>query len=297
MQDVTTRQTSTLTAFFDTRDEADRAVGRLREADVPEASIRLTEGAQDRAGEVRTDEYGEESKGFFQSLSDFFVPDEDRHTYAEGLARGGYLLTVVDLPQESYPTALDILDDEGAVNIDEREEAWRAEGWTGYAPGTTAEPASAGYATGATAEPAPIAGERAPARGDVADGTIEVMEENIRLGKRDVSHGKVRVRSYVREEPVSADVDLTEERVTLDRRPVDRLVTGDEGAFTDRTIEAEETAEHAVVAKETRVVEEIDLVKDRDTHTETVSDTVRHTEVEIDDDRSDADRPMRDDRR
>jgi hypothetical protein len=45
-------------------------------------------------------------------------------------------------------------------------------------------------------------------------------EEELRVGKRDVSHGRVRVRSYVVETPVSEDVSLREENVTVQRRSV-----------------------------------------------------------------------------
>ena len=68
-------------------------------------------------------------------------------------------------------------------------------------------------------------------------------------------------------------------------------MVSDADAFQDRTIEAEEYREEAVISKEARVVEEIGLRKTSDTHQETVSDTVRRTEVEIEDDR-DADRGL-----
>ena len=75
----------------------------------------------------------------------------------------------------------------------------------------------------------------------------------------------------------------------LERTPVDRAV-GAEAAFVDRTIEATETAEEAVVSKEARVTEEISLEKAVDTRTETVRDTVRRTEVEVEDERLDRDK-------
>ena len=56
--------------------------------------------------------------------------------------------------------------------------------------------------------------------------------------------------------------------------------------FRERSIEMEERAEEAVVSKEARVVEEVVVRKDADQRTQTVSDTVRKTEVEVDDDRS-----------
>ena len=55
--------------------------------------------------------------------------------------------------------------------------------------------------------------------------------------------------------------------------------TGD--AFRERTIELTETGEEAVVGKTARVVEEVVLSKDVGTRTETVTDTVRRTDVEV----------------
>ena len=54
-------------------------------------------------------------------------------------------------------------------------------------------------------------------------------------------------------------------------------------AFQERTIEARASFEEAVVAKDVRVVEEIGLRKEASDRIETVRDTVRKTEVEIDD--------------
>ena len=67
---------------------------------------------------------------------------------------------------------------------------------------------------------------------------------------------------------------------------VDRVVAAGGAAFQERTIEATERGEEAVVSKEARVVEEIGIRKDVDTRTETVRDTVRQQEVEVEDDRT-----------
>ena len=66
------------------------------------------------------------------------------------------------------------------------------------------------------------------------------------------------------------------------------MVAGTAEPFRERTIEVTATAEEAVVAKEARVKEEIVVGKDTEERTETVSDTVRRTEVEIDDERATA---------
>ena len=117
-----------------------------------------------------------------------------------------------------------------------------------------------------------------------ADETLQVMEERLRVGKREVARGAVRIRSYIVERPVQQDVRLHEERVHLERRPVDRAADPSEiKAFQDRTIEVVALGEEAVVAKEARVVEEIAIVKDVSDRIETVRETVRHTEVEVED--------------
>jgi len=89
------------------------------------------------------------------------------------------------------------------------------------------------------------------------------------------------------ETPVQEQVSLREERVQVERRPVDRLVgAADDGAFRERTIEATEKSEEAVVSKEARVKEEVVIRKEGKERTETVSDTVRQTKVEVEDERA-----------
>lgn len=259
----TTGQTS-VSALFDNQDDAQRAVDRLLEAGVDMSRIRMDAGGTDT-----TTARPEQSKGFWDSLGDLFMPEEDRYSYAEGLSRGGQLLTVSGLTSAEYDAVLDIMDDEGTVNLDEREASWRNEGWGGY----EASP----YAT----ERSAVTGHSATPSGE----SIPVVEESLRVGKRDISHGRVRVRAYTVETPVSETVELRDERVELVRTPVDRPAKVDED-YRERSFEAEEHREEAVVSKEARVVEEIGLRKTSDTRQETVSDTVRHTEVEVHDERS-----------
>ncbi len=301
---------TSVSAMFDSHDDAQRAVDRLVQAGIPMAQIRMVSGGTTGGSTTMTSQ-GDQDKGFWDSLSDFFFPDEDRYAYAEGLSRGGYLVTVTGLGSTQYETALDILDDEGSVDLDQRTESWRSEGWGGYesssyatsrASGGTMDGGSMdGGAMGATTGGASMTaaqneyGAQAGQMGIRSDeDVIPVVEESIRIGKRDTSHGRVRVRAYTVEEPVNKSVELRDERVEIERRPVDRPLTGAEAAFQDRTLEAEEYREEAVVQKEARVVEEIGLRKISDTHTETISDTVRRTEVEIEDERDAAGNLRRD---
>ena len=75
---------------------------------------------------------------------------------------------------------------------------------------------------------------------------------------------------------------LREEHAFVDRRPVDRAVTdADLLSQGERVIELTETQEQVVIGKEARVVEEVRVGKEGLDRTETVRDTVRHTEVEV----------------
>ncbi len=111
---------------------------------------------------------------------------------------------------------------------------------------------------------------------------IPIAEEELVVGKRTVDAGGVRVYRRVVEIPVEQSVNLREEHVNVERRTVDRPVTDADLAIQgDRVIELTETAEEAVVGKSARVVEEVLVGKEVSQHTEVIQDTVRHTEVEI----------------
>lgn len=270
-QNTVPSHSNTITAFFDDRSEADRAIERLSEAGIPRSAIKMIADG----GETSTTTH--ESKGFWASLGEFFLADDDRNTYAEGIRRGGFLVTVSGYPFDLHDRALDILDDEGSVDIDERSKAWESEGWS--RSGSTEEYAASSYdRTSGTATSTAIDADN--------EEVIPVIEEELRVGKRDVNNGRVRVRSYVTETPVSESVSLRDENVEITRRTVDRPLNGNEDAFVDRTIEAEEHREEAVISKEARVVEEIALKKTAQQRQETVSDSVRKTEVEVEDDRT-----------
>ncbi|SNR48388.1 DUF2382 domain-containing protein [Paracoccus sediminis] len=283
---------ASVSAMFDDRADAQRAVDRLVAIGIAQDRIRMVEGNASTDGTVAADD---QEKGFWASLEDFFFPDEDRYTYAHGLSRGGYLVTVTGIDSGRYDEVLDVLDDEGTVDLDEREASWRAEGWGGYeaspyAAGTPgmidADPIASGTSVGTGYRSDDSDRAWMPSADMSNDETIPVIEERLRVGKRDTSHGRVRVRAYTVEEPVNESVTLRDERVEIERRPVDRTLTDADTAFRDQTIEAEEYREEAVVSKEARVVEEIGIRKTSDTREETISDTVRRTEVEIEDDRS-----------
>ncbi|RZK31230.1 MAG: DUF2382 domain-containing protein, partial [Hymenobacter sp.] len=112
--------------------------------------------------------------------------------------------------------------------------------------------------------------------------TAEVIEESLQVGKRTEQTGGVRLRSRIVEKPVEASVRLREEHVTVQRKPVNRPATeADFTAFKEGDVTLTESAERAVVAKEAHVVEEVSLGKQVTEREETIHETVRNTEVDV----------------
>ena len=118
--------------------------------------------------------------------------------------------------------------------------------------------------------------------------TVQVVEEELEVGKREVATGGVRVTSSVSEVPVEQTVTLREEEVSAERTPASRKLSAEEAeaAFRGRTVEALGTREEAEVSKVARVVGEVSIGKQVSEREETVRDTVRRTEVEVEDKRT-----------
>jgi uncharacterized protein (TIGR02271 family) len=110
---------------------------------------------------------------------------------------------------------------------------------------------------------------------------IRLAEEQLNVGKRQVAAGMTRVRRFVTEKPVEAQVTLHEEHASVARRAVTDPAYIREIDWSDRTIEVTETAEEAVVSKSARVVEEVVVGKEGSDRVETVKDKVRRQQVEV----------------
>lgn len=268
-------------AHFDDRTEAQKAMDALIGAGVDRTAIRMLPEAE-TTGYTRQDtassyDRGRDEGGFWSSLGTLFMPDEDRYAYSEGMSRGGVTLSVTTDEARASQVA-DILERHGAVDMEERETAWRQEGWTGY----TASPAPAAGTSSATSGKAAATSDR----GREGEEVIPIVEEQLRVGKRLVDRGRVRVRTYVVETPVEETVTLRDETVSVERRPVTReLADVPADAFREREITVTETDEEAVVSKQARIVEEVVVRKDVATENQVVRDTVRRTEVDVEDDR------------
>ena len=115
---------------------------------------------------------------------------------------------------------------------------------------------------------------------------IPIVEEELRVGKREVERGGARVHTRVEETPVTEQVNLREEHVSVERRPVNQAISANDldrgDLLQNREVEMTARAEEAVVGKEAVVREELVVRKTAEERTQNISDTVRHTEVEVD---------------
>ena len=265
--------TRTITAIYDSEADARMAREQLMSNGLGDDDVRIV--SQNLSSSPVGTDAGYEDKGMWESIKDFFVGEDDRPVYSEGLRRGGYLLTA-KVDEDMSDRAISVLEETNAVDLDQRTEQWRREGWSADT-----------YATGAATRYSDADLASSDTRGRTSDEqSIPVVEETLRVGKREVDRGGVRVRSYVVEEPVHEQVSLREERVEVERRPASgRSAVGRE-AFQEQTIELQERGEEAVVSKDAVVKEEVVIRKTGNDRVEEIDDTVRRTEVDVDDNRT-----------
>lgn len=213
------------------------------------------------------------------------IPSDEASYYVEGLSGGGALVSV----------RAEEADTNRAVEIMNRYA--NTAGDTGYdadyVAGSDAVPvqtdmdldtdvSSAGYDTARPVTTEVTDSSMGGSRNVNDEARLDVVEERLRVGKREVNRGGVRVRRVVTETPIEEQVTLRDETIEVDRRVVDRPVDGSTSdLFSEQTYEFTETDEEAVVAKEARVVEEVVVDKSVEERTETVRDTVRRTDVEV----------------
>jgi uncharacterized protein (TIGR02271 family) len=259
-----------IVAVFEDYSTAERVARDLTNEGIDRSAIDVQSnfrtGAAGRGYDSREDEGGGVS-GFFRRL--FGGEESVSGHYAEAVRRGNAVVCVTAEPDQ-VDRAVDIMNSAGAIDIDQQVETYRRTGYERYdekAPAYSYDEAVA---------------ERERLRGTNEGGSLPVIDEELEVGKREVRRGGVRVYSRVVEEPVEENIELREEKVTVDRRKVDRPVErGELSGLRDQTIEMTETTEEPVVQKRARVREEVVVGKETTRRTEKVRDTVRRTEVEV----------------
>lgn len=245
----------TVTAIYRTADVADLVKREIEQLGVASHHVSVVGGA-DNADDV----------------GHFNLPHDEAVTYREAVRQGHYVVSAEVDDDRTDKVAEIMRDPEGGVDIDSYEQDYRTRDTYNDDLDT--------YGTGS-----PAYGGTLGRPGTVEDGnTVELAEERLSVGKRDIDRGTTHVRTYVQEVPVEERIRLREEHVSVDRRTTgERVVTGAEAdaLFEERDIAVTEHDEEAVVSKEAVVTEEIVISKDVEEREEVVHDTVRKTEVDI----------------
>jgi len=235
---------SAVVAIFDEYNEAQGAVNELLMNGFEKNQIKLS--GEEKGTPMRGDgRPGGGVAGFFKSLFGKEQNENEIGMYSEAIQHGNFVLTAIAPTEEKSAVASEVMSHHHPIDLDQRTEE---------------------FDTRSAAE----------------NQTIPVVEEELKVGKRSVQRGGIRVFQRVTETPIEEQLDLKEEKVTVERRPVNQPVDAStKGAFKEGSFEVRETAEEPVVAKSARVVEEVRIGKETSQRKETVRDTVRKSDVEV----------------
>jgi uncharacterized protein (TIGR02271 family) len=274
--------THTVVGLFDSRSEAQAAMQELVQQGFIQENIDISHRSVSDSTDYTTGSTSSSSStgggisGFFSSM---FDDETTANNYTNVANEADAILAVQVDSDERAREAAAILDRHGAVDVDERGAQYSGQS---YGQSTSNQQNFTGTANTTTNQ----------TNANIEGGTvIPVIEEQLQVGKREVEHGGARIRSRIIEKPVEASVRLREEHVVVNRHPVNRAVTdADMANFKEGDITLTEHSEEAVVDKQARVVEEVEVGKQVTEREETVRDTVRRTDVEVEELRDDVTR-------
>ena len=201
--------------------------------------------------------------GLWRRLFGRNVGDHESAVYGRTIESGGAVLTLRTADTE-VPRAMRILDVHTPVDVNERAAS------LGVVPPAARTPVSQPSAS------QPVASAKL-----TKDEVLRLAEEQLEVGKRLIETGRARIRRFVTEKPVEAQVTLHEEHAEMIRRAVSDPSLLRDVDWSDKVIEITETSEQAVVNKTARVAEEVLIRREGSDHVETVRDTVRRQQVEL----------------
>jgi uncharacterized protein (TIGR02271 family) len=117
---------------------------------------------------------------------------------------------------------------------------------------------------------------------------LTLAEEELQIGKREVSRGEAHVGKRVETSHVKEPVTKRREEVVVERRPVSEAVRGDEAFRTGDEVRIPLTEEELVVEKRPVVKEELIVGKRTVEDRQIVEEDLKREEVDV---RTDRDRP------
>jgi stress response protein YsnF len=258
-----------IVTLYDTSDHAEAARRNLLSAGFPAGEISMINSKS--LGIV-----GEKLRepGLWHRLFGRDILEHEAIIYGRSVEAGGSVLTV-RVPETDVARAKSILNAYQSVDLIKRAEEHGLLTTESATKATTTAPAVAtlpkSATTGTGARPT-VAGEE----------VLALAEEEIKVGKRLVQEGTTRIRRFITEKPVEAQVTLHEEHARIIRRAISDPNDLKNIDWNDRTIEITETVEEPVVTKTAHIAEEVVIQREGRDHMETVRDKVRRQQVEVD---------------
>jgi uncharacterized protein (TIGR02271 family) len=249
-----------IVTLFDSAEHADAARANLKHAGFLESDIStVSANSLPRSGTALRE------PGLWQRLFGRGIEEHEASVYAKAVESGGVVLTL-RAAQEDIPKAMGILNQHNVIDVKDRAidtGVSRAQGTPLGGPG-----------------PVPV-----PAKPITADlGKQQVMrlaEEHLEVGKRLVEGGTTRIRRFVTQQQVEQKVALHDEHAEVIRRAVEDPSYVKDVDWSDQTVEIRETAEEPIVSKNARVAEEIVIGKTGSDRVETIRDTVRKQQAQV----------------
>src|ERR1700730_7441867 len=118
--------------------------------------------------------------------------------------------------------------------------------------------------------------------GDEIVAEVPLSEEEVKVGKRTVGAGEVNLQKKVSTKQVNVPVELKREDVVIERVPAHETEPAGKEPFKEERVEVPLSREEPVVEKETRVVGGVRVRKTEGTERETIQESVRREDVDID---------------
>jgi uncharacterized protein (TIGR02271 family) len=248
-----------IVTLYDTAEHAERARRGLEAAGFPPSDISMvTNKTLAAAGQSLLE------PGLWHRLFGRDIEQHEATVYGRAVESGGVVLTM-RVRESEVARAMGILNAHNVVDVHDR----------AVQQGLTSATSSPKVA--AAPQPRP----ETEAAGVGRDEVLRLAEEQINVGKRLIQEGTTRIRRFVIEKPVEAQVTLHEEHAKVVRRAVADPDFVKDIDWTDKTIEVTESAEEAVISKNVRITEEVVVGKEGTDHVETVRDKVRSQQIEV----------------
>ena len=241
-------------SVYDSMDKAKSALNVLKSSGVDTTDVSVLDRSTLGTG------VDQQHVGLWRRLFGDNVWEHEAAVYGDTLRRGGAVLAVRG-PKDRVAKIMAILDAHQPVDVHEHAEKIGADVPIGAKALVTAPGTATTHAD--------------------KEEVLRLAEEQLNVGKRLFETGTTRIRRYVTERPVEAQVNLHEEHAKVVRRAVTDPNYIADIDWSDKEYTVTETAEQPVVSKTARVVEEIALGREGSERTETVRDTVRRQQAEV----------------